>query len=114
MFIDNVIKVKIWVDKSFSDFVVKPEGFESHRSLLFKKVLSNLSFIVGGEVVYVLHGPLTSKCDYFRAMLEGSFKEAQVPMNVESEIDVEELKMIISNDLLEGHPNIKRDISLKI
>jgi hypothetical protein len=61
---------------------------------------SNLSFKVCEEVVYVLHGILTTRSDYFRAMLEGSFKEAHVPMAVDSEIpihgvDVDVFKMII-------------------
>jgi hypothetical protein len=63
-------------------------------------MFSNLSFKVGEEVVYVIHGILTSRSDFFRAMLEGSFKEAQVPMTVESKIpiqgiDVDVFKMII-------------------
>jgi hypothetical protein len=65
-----------------------------------KKTSSNLSFMVGEEVVFVLQDILTSRSDYFRAMLEGSFKEAQVPMTVESKIpihgiDVDVFKMII-------------------
>jgi hypothetical protein len=53
---------------------------------------------VGGEIVYVIN--LISRSDYFRAMLEGSFKESLVPMTVDSkipikEIDVDVFKMII-------------------
>jgi hypothetical protein len=39
---DHIIKVKVWIDKSFSDFVEKPDTF------------SNFSFKVGDDVVYVL------------------------------------------------------------
>lgn len=72
---DHILKVKLWIEKEFSDFVEIPDAFDSHGALLFNKTLSNLSFEVGGEVVYVLHGILTSRSDYFRAMLDGSFKE---------------------------------------
>jgi hypothetical protein len=97
---EHVIKVKVVNIKPFSDFVEKPIGFVSVGILLFEKTGSNLSFLVGEEVVYVIQSILTSRNDYFRAMLEGSFKETQVPMTVESKIlihgmDVEVFKMII-------------------
>jgi hypothetical protein len=96
----HVLKVKVLYITRTSEFVEKPIGFECHGSLLFKKICSNLSFLVGDEVIPVLQGILTSRSDYFRAMLEGSFKEAQVPMTVESKIpingiDVDVFKMII-------------------
>jgi hypothetical protein len=61
---------------------------------------SNLSFKFGDEVVYVIHGILTSGCEYFRAMLEGFFKEAQITASLESQIpihgiEVDVFKMII-------------------
>jgi hypothetical protein len=98
---DQVLKVKVRIDKTFSDFVEKPASFEIfNESLLFNKTFSNFSFKIGDLVVYALHGILTSRSDYFRAMLEGSFKEAQVPMTVEAEVpiqgvDVDVFKMII-------------------
>jgi hypothetical protein len=97
---DHVLKVKVLIFKPFSDFVEKPIGFESHGYFLFNKMACNLSFLVGEEVVFVIHAILASRSDYFRAMLEGSFKEAQVPMTVESNIpiqgiDVDAFKMII-------------------
>jgi hypothetical protein len=97
---DHVLKVKMLLLKPFSDFVKKPIAFENAGFLLFKKNSSNLSFLIGEEVVFVLRDILTSRCDYFRAMLDGSFKEAQVPMTVESMIpiqgiDVDVFKMII-------------------
>jgi hypothetical protein len=97
---DHVLKVKVLLIKPLSDFVEKPIGFESHGYFLFNKMCSNLSFQINDEVVVVLHGILTSRSDYFRAMLEGCFKEAQVPMTVESKIsihgiDVDVFKMII-------------------
>jgi hypothetical protein len=91
----------VLIYKPFSDFVEKPIGFEGGLGiLLFKKKSSNLSFQIGDEVVFVLQDILTSRNEYFRAMLEGSFKEAQVPMTVESKIpiqgiDVDVFKMII-------------------
>jgi hypothetical protein len=77
-----------------------PVAFDNHLSLLFNRIFSNFSFKAGDEVVYVLHGILTTRCDYFRAMLSGHFKEAQVPMTVDAEIpihgiDVAVFKMII-------------------
>jgi hypothetical protein len=97
---EHVLKVKMLLFKPFSDFVKKPIAFENAGFLLFKKKSSNLSFLVGGKVVFVIQDILTSRNEYFRAMLEGSFKEAQVPMTVESkipikEIDVDVFKMII-------------------
>jgi hypothetical protein len=96
--LDHVLKVKIC--KNFSDFVVKPFSFEAHKSFLFEKTRSNFSFKVGDEVVYAIYGILTERSDYFRAMLEGSFKEAHVPMTVDAEIpilgvDADVFKMII-------------------
>jgi hypothetical protein len=97
---DHVLKVKVWIFNPFSDFVEKPIEFESIGFQLSNKTCSNLSFLVGDAFVYVLHGILTSRSDYFRAMLEGFFKEARVPMTVESKIpihgiDVDVFKMII-------------------
>jgi hypothetical protein len=97
---NHIIKVELWIFNPFSDFVEKPIGFENAGFLLFKKKSSNLSFLVEDEVVFVILDILTSRSDYFRAMLEGSFKEAQVPMTVESKIpihgiEVEVFKMII-------------------
>jgi hypothetical protein len=90
----------VLIIKPFSDFVVKPIEFENVGFLLFNRTESNLSFLVGEEVVFVLQTILTSRSEYFRAMLDGSFKEAQVPMTVESKIpvkgvDVDVFKMII-------------------
>jgi hypothetical protein len=97
---EYVLKVKVLIFNPFSEFVEKPIGFETLGSLLFKKTSSNLSFLVGEEVVFIVQDILTSRSVYFRAMLEGSFKEAQVPMTVESKIpikgiDVKLFKMII-------------------
>jgi hypothetical protein len=97
---EYIIKVKVLIFKPFSDFVEKPIGFENAGFLLFNKMACNLSFSIGDEIVYTIHAILTSRSDYFRAMLEGSFKEAQVPMTVESKIpvhgiDVDVFKMII-------------------
>jgi hypothetical protein len=84
----------------FPDFVENPIGFDDHCSLLFKKTSSNLSFLVGDELVFIIQDILTTRSDYFRAMLVGSFKEAQVPMTVKSKIplhgiDIDVFKMII-------------------
>jgi hypothetical protein len=97
---EHVLKIKVLIFKPFSDFVEKPIGFDDYHNLLFKKMACNLSFLIGDEIVYVIHAILASRSDYFRAMLEGSFKEAQVPMTVESKIsihgiDVDVFKMII-------------------
>jgi hypothetical protein len=94
------LKAKFWVDRTFSDFVEKPASFEVYPSLLFERSLRNLSFKVGGEVIYVLQGILTSRCQYFKTMLGGSFTESKVPMNAESMIPIEGIdvgvfKMII-------------------
>jgi hypothetical protein len=69
---DHVLKVKILIFKPFSDFIESPIGFENAGFLLFKKNSSNLSFLVGEEVVFVLQDILTSRSEYFRAMLKGS------------------------------------------
>jgi hypothetical protein len=97
---DHIIKVKVLIYKPFSDFIEKPVDFENAGFLLFKKMSSNLSFLVEDEVVFVLRDILTSRCDYFRAMFEGSFKEAHTPVSLESKIpiqgiDVDVFKMII-------------------
>jgi hypothetical protein len=98
---DHILKVKVWIDKSFSDFVEKPDTFVLYPvDLLLNNTFSNFSFKVGDDVVYVLYGILTSRSDYFRAMLEGSFKEAQVPISLDAEIpiqgvEVDVFKMII-------------------
>jgi hypothetical protein len=49
---------------------------------------SNLSFKVGDEVVFVLHKLLTSRSEYFRKMLEGSFPVSGSLMKVEYEIPI--------------------------
>jgi hypothetical protein len=84
--------------------------------LLFDKMSSNFSFKVGEEVVYVLHRILTTRRDYFQAMLEGSFNEAQVPVSSDAVIpihgvDVAVFKMIIEwlykikfADLMDSQP----------
>jgi hypothetical protein len=56
---DHVLKVKVGISNPFSDFVEKPIGFDDYRNLLFKKMSSNLSFLVGDEVVFVLRDILT-------------------------------------------------------
>jgi hypothetical protein len=93
---DHVFKVKVWIFKPFSDFVEKPIDFENAGFLLFKKMSSNLSFLIGEEIVYAVHDILTSRSDYFRAMLEGSFKEAQVPMTVNPRFPSKELMLMCS------------------
>jgi hypothetical protein len=94
---DHIIKVKMLIFNPFSDFVEKPIKFESHGSLLFDKMYSNLSFeVVEEERVYVIHKILTSRSDYFRAMLEGPFKEAQVPITVESKIPIHGVVLMCS------------------
>jgi hypothetical protein len=99
---DHALKVKVLMLKPFSDFVEKPIGFESGVGiLLFKKMSSNLSFLIGEEIVYAIHDILTSRCDYFRAMLEGSFKEAQVPMTVESKIPVQGIDVCVFKMIIE-------------
>jgi hypothetical protein len=85
---DHVFKVKVSIDKTFSDFVHIPGGFDTMRLLLFDKLCSNFSFKVGNEVVYVLHRVLTERSDYFRAMLMGSFIEAAVPINPQAEVPI--------------------------
>jgi hypothetical protein len=80
--------------------VEKPIPFHDTGYLLFHKMCSNLSFKVGDEVVYVIHGVLTARSDYFRAMLLGSFRESQVPVTIDAEIpiggiDVDLFKIII-------------------
>jgi hypothetical protein len=98
---DHVLKVKVLIFNPFSEFVEKPFGFETHGSLLFKKICSNLSFLVGDEVVYVMQGILTSRSDYFRAMFEGFFKEAQVPMTVESKIPIQGIDVVVFKMIIE-------------
>lgn len=85
----------------FSDFVDKSDLFDDLGSMLFKKMCSNLSFKIEDEVIYVVHGILTSRSDYFRAMLEGSFREAQAPMTVESEIPIGGIKVRVFKMIIE-------------
>jgi hypothetical protein len=66
---DHILKVKMWIGKSFSDFAKKPDSFYDHRSILFVKGSSDFSFRVQDEVVYVVRYILTCRSDYFRAML---------------------------------------------
>jgi hypothetical protein len=99
---DHFLKVKVLILKPFSEFVEKPIGFESGVGiLLFKKMSSNLSFMIGDEIVYAIHDILTSRCDYFRAMLEGSFKEAQVQMTVESKIPIQGIEVGVFKMIIE-------------
>jgi hypothetical protein len=98
---DHVLKVKVLLIEPFSDFVLKPTGVETHGSLLFEKTGSNISFLVGDEVVFVLQTILTSRSEYFRAMLKGSFKEAQVPMNVESKIPIQGIEADVFKMIIE-------------
>jgi hypothetical protein len=93
---DHILKGKVLIYKPFSDFVESPAGFETHGSLLFEKTSSNLSFLVGDKVVHALQSILTSRSDYFRAMLEGSFVEAQVPMTLESKIPIQGVDVDLS------------------
>lgn len=58
-------------------FVDRPAGFNDLGLLFLDKTNSNASFKVGSEIVYVLHGILTSRSTYFKEMLEGSFKDGQ-------------------------------------
>jgi hypothetical protein len=85
---DCILNVKLWNSNTFSDFVEKPVAFVDHSNILFKKSSCNTSFKVKGEVVYVLSTILTSRSDYFRAMLEGSFKEAANPLSLDSLIPI--------------------------
>jgi hypothetical protein len=97
---DQVLKIKIC--QTFSDFINKPDTFEAfNRALLFNKTFSNFSFKVVDEVVYVLHGILTTRCDYFGAMLEGSFKEAQVPITVDAEIPIHGVNAAVFKMIIE-------------
>jgi hypothetical protein len=98
---DHVLKVKVLIFKPFSDFIEKPVGFEPHGSLLFNKMAGNLSFLIGDEIVYVIHAILTSRSDYFRAMLEGSLEEAQVPMTVESNIPIHGIEVNVFKMIIE-------------
>lgn len=92
----STLKIKIWIETSFSDFVEKPPDFRNIGSLLFDKVLSNMSFKVGEEVVYVIRGLLTTKSEYFRALLQDdqtpTTAASQIPL---SGIDVGLFKMIV-------------------
>jgi hypothetical protein len=96
---EHVLKVKVLKLRPFSDFVEKPIEFKSAEFLLFDKMISNLSFMVGKKAVYVLRSILTSRNAFFRAMLESSFQESQARA-VKSKIpiygvDVEVFKIII-------------------
>jgi hypothetical protein len=64
----SLLGVKVWSDKSLSDFVVS--GVENHKSLLFNKMYSNVAFRVQDKVVYALSGILATRNEYFRAMLD--------------------------------------------
>jgi hypothetical protein len=45
---DHVLKVKVWIEKSFADFVKIPASFAvCHTDFLFDKMSSNFSFKVG-------------------------------------------------------------------
>jgi hypothetical protein len=90
---DYILKVKVWTEDTFSDFVVEPESFKDSGFLLFEKIYSNLSFKVGGEVVYVLRGVLTSRNTYFRDILNGIPENVNSEIPIEGEVDV--FKMII-------------------
>jgi predicted ATP-grasp superfamily ATP-dependent carboligase len=85
---DHILKVEMWIDECFRDFVEKPSTFYDHRSILFDKENSDFSFKVGDKVVYVVRGILTSRSDYFRAMLLGNCKEARVPVTVDAQIPI--------------------------
>jgi hypothetical protein len=101
----------VWIERptiskfnSFSDFVEKPASFDTQStSLLFNKSCSNFSFKVKDEVVFVLHGILTTRSEYFKAMILGSAvsnNELSAPLNVDSAIpihgvDADVFKMII-------------------
>jgi hypothetical protein len=98
---DHVLKVKVLLIKPFSDFVEKPIAFENAGFLLFNKTGSNLSFLVEDEVVYILRTILASRSEYFRAMLEGSFVEAQVPMTVESKIPIQGIDVVVFKMIIE-------------
>jgi Iap family predicted aminopeptidase len=78
----------------FSDFVEKPVEFEEYRNLLHNKTCSNLSLIVEEKVVYVIHGILTSRSEFFRAMFESFFKESQLPMMIKSQIPTMDIKSL--------------------
>jgi hypothetical protein len=94
---DHILKVEMWIGECFSDFVEKPSTFHDHRYILFVKERSDFSFKVGDEVIYVVRDILTSRSDYFRAMLLGYFKEARVPVTVDAQIPIHE----ISSDVFE-------------
>jgi hypothetical protein len=93
---DHILMVEMWIE-CFSDFVEKPSTFNDHRYILFDKESSDFSFKVGDEVVFVVRDILTSRSDYFRAMLLGYFKEARAPVTVEAEIPIHG----ISSDVFE-------------
>jgi hypothetical protein len=90
----HFLKVKVWNDKSLSDFVDRP--VVDYSSQLFKRMFSNASFKVGGEVVYVLSGIVAERSAYFREMIEQKREpislESQIPING---IDAFLFKMII-------------------
>jgi hypothetical protein len=62
---DHTLRVIIWIDISFSDYVDKPSSFKE-VGRPFEKMWSNLSFRVGNEVIYVVRGAIESGCPYFR------------------------------------------------
>jgi hypothetical protein len=97
---NHIIRVKIWIDKTFTDFVDKPIGFRDN-SHLFDKEFSNLSFKVGAEVVFVIQGLLVSKSEYLRGKLEGFGKEATVPLNVDSQVPIEGIEVDVFKMIVE-------------
>jgi hypothetical protein len=99
---DYSLKVKVFVDYSFSDFVEKSASFEAYpRSLLFERSFSNLSFKLGSEAVYVIQDVLTSRCEYFKDMLERAFAESKEPMTAESMIPIQEIDVVVFKMIIE-------------
>jgi hypothetical protein len=79
---------------TFSDFYKKPIPFEDYETLLFKKALSNSSFKVGDEVVYVISGILTLRNEWFRLFFKGKTISLESQLIING-IDVDVFKMII-------------------
>jgi hypothetical protein len=98
---NSVLKVKIWIDKNFTDFVDNTPAFEAHPIPLHfdKDNGGDVSFIVGDETVYANRSILAASQSHdrsnFKVMLEGSFKEAGKYEIHVNEIEVDVFKMII-------------------
>jgi hypothetical protein len=94
-----ILEVKIGL--SFSDLVELPAAFDDHGSILFDRDSSDISFIVGEAVVYANRKILSSRYDYFREMMKGSFKEAQVTISSNSEIPIQGVNVGVFKMIIE-------------